>query len=128
MLNPVVLARRQEIRGMAHGSGVPSSTLFLQNIGLEFGDAIGPKRLSADGCSDYQLCDKDVCLVGHNEDNDSSALNHTVLVKASFGNLTWEGFAYAGDLVSGAFGYNSNGNPNPNCHCSALLTPTPTAL
>ena len=31
------------------------------------------------------------------------------MVKATFGSLTWEGFAYAGDLVSGAYGYNNHG-------------------
>jgi len=100
-----------ELQGMADGSQVPFSTLFIQNLALEYGSVANPPdlRTGVDACTDYALCTTDVCIVGHNDDNDVSLLNRTALVSARFGGSFFTGFAYLGDLVTGAFGYNNHG-------------------
>lgn len=76
----------QELHGMAEGSDLPFSTLFIQNLALEYGSIANPSvRTGVDACTDYAVCTTDVCVVGHNDDNDVSLLNRTALVSASFG-------------------------------------------
>lgn len=106
----------EEIRGIAVGAGLPFKHVFVMNLILEFSSvaALNPsnsyERSSVDGCSDYMLCNAKTCVLGHNEDNDATSLNHTIMISASFGpGKNFTGFTYAGDLTTGAFGFNNNG-------------------
>jgi hypothetical protein len=86
----------KEIEGMSQASGVPFSTLFLQNLALEYSSVAQPGSYVVDACSDYQMCTAERCIVGHNDDNDSSLLNHTALITAQFGDHVFTAFTYLG--------------------------------
>ena len=65
--------------------------------------------LEPDHCSDYVVHTTNVCVVGHNEDNAKTSLGNTFLADVSIDGLRWVGYVYAGDLPTGAFGWNSHG-------------------
>jgi len=97
-----------ELEGMANATGLDFSTVFINNIGLEYGDFASKPRAGS-GCSDYMICSAAHCVVGHNEDNAQNGVNHTILVHAKFNDRRFTGYTYAGDLPSGAFGFNQAG-------------------
>ena len=97
----------KELEGIASGANVDFQRIFVKNLILEI-DTLRSGTSSTDHCSDYQMCTKEFCGVGHNEDDSEVSLNHTAIVKASFPSVNFTGFTYLGDLTSGAFGFNSN--------------------
>ena len=97
----------KELEGIASGANIDFQRIFVKNLILEI-DTLRSGTSSTDHCSDYQMCTKEFCGVGHNEDDSEVSLNHTAIVKASFPSVNFTGFTYLGDLTSGAFGFNSN--------------------
>eukprot|EP00494_Astrolonche_serrata_P029458 UN29725 len=108
---------------MADGCGVPFKNLFLMQLQLEFGYYLPPdlrgdmgRYVNMDGCSDYMMCsgETQICVNGHNEDNDKLDLNNTFVANVTFGSpqdvdyIQYTAYTYAGELSTGAWGYNHN--------------------
>ena len=66
-----------------------------------------------DQCSDYMIKSDTACFVCHNEDSADYDRNNTFLLNATVvdaqrGNSSFFAYTYAGDLPSGAFGWNEH--------------------
>lgn len=105
-----------ELRGIADGANQPFSTVFIMNLLEEMryaaeisGFGTFPRQ---DHCSDYSVCDKITCFDVHNEDSGVDAANTSTLITVNGINgpngVNFTGFAYAGDLVTGGFGWNTH--------------------
>ncbi|KAL8201040.1 hypothetical protein R6Q57_012379 [Mikania cordata] len=104
-----------EMRGIAHGSGVPFLHIMVLNFRKEILPFI-PKREKVedeetmDDCSDILLVSDTMAVVGHNEDANVALVGHTYLIKATLSNgLSYTAYTYAGELPSCAFGFNNHG-------------------
>jgi len=107
-----------ELKGISDGSGVPFDLIFIQNIAEEFNyyvpaEGYPPQEHQTLHCSDYVVYSGNTFVNAHNEDYSNWSLNDTVMVTAVFrdanSNVDYAfiAYTYAGDLPSGAFGWNS---------------------
>eukprot|EP00039_Didymoeca_costata_P026031 m.14763 g.14763 ORF g.14763 m.14763 type:complete len:380 (+) comp5198_c0_seq1:28-1167(+) len=98
-----------ELEGIAVGSGVDFKDVFVWNIRESFDTVADPwtaskeKIRTPDQCSDYVLHPYEA----HNEDGDRINEGKMYFVNATIGNTSFVGYTYPGDLVTGAFGFNS---------------------
>ncbi|KDO32798.1 hypothetical protein SPRG_19422 [Saprolegnia parasitica CBS 223.65] len=107
----------EEVLGMAHGSAVAFSTLFILNIIEEYSTSMRValtdnwlRPAPAVHCTDIVLHTTNTCIVAHNEDSGLADVNRTAVVTAKIqGNAWFTAYTYLGDLPSGAFGANDNG-------------------
>ncbi|XP_024994069.1 uncharacterized protein LOC112527580 [Cynara cardunculus var. scolymus] len=104
-----------EIRGMAHGSGVPFLHIMILNFRKEILPFI-PKsekvedEETIDDCSDILVVSDSMAVAAHNEDANVALVGHTYLIKATLSNgLSYTAYTYAGELPSCAFGFNNHG-------------------
>jgi hypothetical protein len=110
----------EELQGISAGAGVSFHIIFVQNIAEEYNyyvptEGYPPLVHQTLHCSDYLIYSSELFVDIHNEDYSEWSLNTTALVQAVFmdseavvvSNFT--GYTYAGDLPTGAFGFNSNG-------------------
>ncbi|KAM0059841.1 putative peptidase C45 [Helianthus debilis subsp. tardiflorus] len=104
-----------EMRGIAHGSGVPFLHIMLLNFRKEILPFV-PKMEKVededtiDDCSDVLVVSDTMAVVVHNEDANVALVGHTYLIKATLSNgLSYTAYTYAGELPSCAFGFNNHG-------------------
>lgn len=104
-----------EMKGLAHGSGVPFLHIMILNFRKEIlpfipkVDKVEEEEVS-DDCSDVLVVSDNMAVVVHNEDANVALVGHTYLIKATLPNgLSYTAYTYAGELPSCAFGFNSHG-------------------
>ncbi|KAK9053009.1 hypothetical protein SSX86_029639 [Deinandra increscens subsp. villosa] len=106
-----------EMRGIAHGAGVPFLHILILNFRKEILPFIPkPERVedeeeeTIDDCSDILVVSDAMAVVAHNEDANVALVGHTYLIKATLASgLTYTAYTYAGELPSCAFGFNNHG-------------------
>ncbi|KAK1438485.1 hypothetical protein QVD17_04294 [Tagetes erecta] len=104
-----------ELKGLAHGSGVPFLHIMILNFRKEILPFV-PKPKSfedeelMDDCSDVLVVSDAMAVAVHNEDANVALVAHTYLIKATLSNgLCYTAYTYAGELPSCAFGFNNHG-------------------
>ncbi|KAF5824275.1 putative peptidase C45 [Helianthus annuus] len=104
-----------EMRGIAHGSGVPFLHIMLLNFRKEILPFV-PKmekvedEETIDDCSDVLVVSDTMAVAVHNEDANVALVGHTYLIKATLSNgQSYTAYTYAGELPSCAFGFNNHG-------------------
>ncbi|KAJ9549685.1 hypothetical protein OSB04_022228 [Centaurea solstitialis] len=104
-----------ELRGIAHGSGVPFLHIMILNFRKEILPFI-PKsekvelEETIDDCSDVLVVSDSMAVAVHNEDANVALVGHTYLIKATLSEgLSYTAYTYAGELPSCAFGFNNHG-------------------
>lgn len=106
----------RELQGIADGSGVAFSALFINQMSEELSyfmpGGITGSHVS-EHCSDLMHVDPtaQVAYLAHNEDSGHNDIGHIALVHAPKGVAGGQSFAamtYLGNLPTGAFGWNSN--------------------
>ncbi|XP_057421841.1 uncharacterized protein LOC130715741 [Lotus japonicus] len=105
-----------ELLGTAQGSGVPLLDILLINFRKEilaFIPKEGAKSSdvdTSDDCSDVLVVGESMTIAAHNEDANIALVGHTYLIKGILQDGSFfVGYTYAGELPSGAFGFNSHG-------------------
>eukprot|EP00302_Diacronema_sp_CCMP2436_P004987 CAMPEP_0179911038 /NCGR_PEP_ID=MMETSP0982-20121206/46113_1 /TAXON_ID=483367 /ORGANISM="non described non described, Strain CCMP 2436" /LENGTH=413 /DNA_ID=CAMNT_0021812683 /DNA_START=112 /DNA_END=1354 /DNA_ORIENTATION=- len=104
-LYPLFMA---ELRGIAAGVGVPFAHVLALNLHQELSKfcpdraAVAP---TADHCSDYVLWP----WIAHNEDSGVKEAGTLFIAHVVIDGASFSGAVYAGDLPSGAFGFNGHG-------------------
>lgn len=106
-----------ELRGMADGTQMKFSEVFLWNLKYEWKLLLEPRSgtLPTPSCTDIFLANgKSVMVMGHNEDGDTIDITTGYIIEAQImeeSGRTEEfyAFCYAGDLCGKAFGYNGKG-------------------
>lgn len=109
-----------ELQGIADGADISFHVIFIQNIAEEYNyyvpsEGYPPQQHPYLHCSDYLIYNSDLFVDVHNEDYSKWSMNTTALVQAVFRDSrnnvvsNFTGYTYAGDLPTGAFGFNSNG-------------------
>ena len=96
-----------ELKGIADGSGVAFSSLFLNQMSEEFSYFISSSKpeIVDEHCTDVAWGHHLV----HNEDEGAFYRNHTVLITAhGLGVRAFTAYTYLGETPTGAFGWNSN--------------------
>lgn len=103
----------REYEGMAKGAGVNSRELFIAVLDNElsvFAKRSGFPANTPKSCTDYHIMDAGNCHTwGHNEDNAPIYMDFTYMLRASIGNFSYVGFAYAPNAAGWAWGFNSHG-------------------
>ncbi|KAJ1408238.1 Peptidase C45 [Sesbania bispinosa] len=101
-----------ELLGTAAGSGVPLLDILLVNLRKEI-LAFIPKNSevdTSDDCSDVLVVGESMAIAAHNEDANVALVGHTYLIKGILPDgVFFIAYTYAGELPSGAFGFNSHG-------------------
>ncbi|XP_071702319.1 uncharacterized protein [Rutidosis leptorrhynchoides] len=104
-----------ELRGIAHGSGVPFLHIMILNFRKEILPFIPKSEIvedkeTIDDCSDILVVSDTMAVAAHNEDANVALVGHTYLIKAKLSNeLSYTAYTYAGELPSCAFGFNNHG-------------------
>ncbi|KAL9230976.1 hypothetical protein vseg_006257 [Gypsophila vaccaria] len=111
---------RDELIGVAGGSGVPVHDLILLNLREEILPFVAkeegvnipvPEDADApDECCDVLVIRDAMAIAAHSEDANVSVVGHTYLIKANFKDgLSYTAYTYVGELPSCAFGFNTHG-------------------
>lgn len=99
-----------ELKGISHGSNVSFETVFAVSMTEELSYFINGSLQGRDECTDYMLCNKERCMVGHNEDGDI-ADRELFVAEVEFGSRKFTTMNYVGDLLGGmsSFAFNDQG-------------------
>ena len=98
----------RELEGLAAGASLPFATVFALNLREELGYFAPPpvptarEAAFADHCTDYALPP----WLAHNEDSAASDRGTVFLAEVAIDGGEFVAFTYAGELPSGAFGWN----------------------
>ncbi|KAF3792805.1 hypothetical protein EJ110_NYTH10757 [Nymphaea thermarum] len=104
-----------ELLGTAEGSGASLLDIILMNLRKETLPFIPTVKQVAEteansDCSDVLVLSDKLAIVAHNEDAATAIIGHFYLVRATLpSGVSFTAYTYAGELPSGAFGFNSHG-------------------
>jgi len=104
----------EELQGTADGAGLSFESVFVMNLREEINALLDKPFKEPLSCSDYSVLMLDssppVALVSHNEDGSDISNNHTYMLEVVIGQgHTFTAYSYAGEIPSGAFGWNTFG-------------------